>query len=260
VIQPQQIQVVASDTICVGQSTRLIASGADTYQWWPLHGLNNATVATPTAQPAVTTQYRVIGSDAYSCFSDTAFVTVVVGQQPIIDLGPDKQAASGTKILLTSNVVNGPIAQWIWSGNATSDLSCTTCAVPTLTVRTNASYTVRATTIYGCVATDTLHVKAFCTDAQVYIPNAFTPDGDGQNDVLMVRGTGIKLVKSFRIFNRWGQVVFERANFQANDVAQAWDGKLKGIPAPTDVYVYTCEVVCDNDTPFSYKGNITIIR
>ncbi len=260
VVQPQQIQVAAFDTICVGQNTRLLASGADAYQWWPLHGLDNATVATPIAQPAITTQYRVIGRDAYSCFSDTGYVTVVVGQQPMIDLGPDKQAASGTKIPLTSSVVNGPIAQWVWGGNATSDLSCTTCAVPTLTVRTNASYTVRATTIYGCVATDTLQVKAFCTDAQVYIPNAFTPDGDGQNDVLMVRGSGIKLVKSFRIFNRWGQVVFERANFQANDVAQAWDGKLKGIPAPTDVYVYTCEVVCDNDTPFSYKGNITIIR
>ena len=65
------------------------------------------------------------------------------------------------------------------------------------------------TNIYGCVATDTILINSFCKSAQVFIPNAFTPDGDGLNDILMVRGKGIT-VKSFRIFNRWGELVFER--------------------------------------------------
>jgi gliding motility-associated-like protein len=94
----------------------------------------------------------------------------------------------------------------------------------------------------------------------VYIANAFTPDGDGKNDYLFVQGKGIALVKSLRVFNRWGQVVFEGVNLAPNDVRAGWDGRIKGQPAGTDVYVYTAEVVCDNNVPYTYKGNTTLIR
>jgi hypothetical protein len=76
----------------------------------------------------------------------------------------------------------------------------------------------------------------------------------------MVRGKGIKLVKSFRIFNRWGQMVFDRANFQANEKDFGWDGKINGVPATPDVYVYTCEVLCEDDKAFTYKGNVAILK
>jgi gliding motility-associated-like protein len=88
----------------------------------------------------------------------------------------------------------------------------------------------------------------------------FTPDGDGVNDILMVRGSGINTVKSFRIFNRWGEVVFEKANFSPNDKSQGWDGTARGVKAPTDVYIYTCEVTCENGNSFVYKGNVAIIK
>jgi gliding motility-associated-like protein len=91
------------------------------------------------------------------------------------------------------------------------------------------SYIVKVTTAYGCSATDTIGIKVFCENAQVYIPNAFSPDGDGINDILMVRGKGIQAVKSFRVFNRWGEVVFERNNFPPYDPAFGWDGKIKGV-------------------------------
>ena len=94
----------------------------------------------------------------------------------------------------------------------------------------------------------------------MFIANAFTPDGDGVNDLLVVQGKGVRVINSFRIFNRWGQVVFEQTNFQPNDKSFGWDGKIKGVQAAADVYVYTCEVVCENDVPFVYKGNTSIIR
>jgi gliding motility-associated-like protein len=94
----------------------------------------------------------------------------------------------------------------------------------------------------------------------VFIPNAFTPNGDGFNDVLMVRASGIALVKTFRIFNRWGEVVFEKGNFQPNDPQYGWDGKIKGVESGPDVFVYTAEVVCENGTTFSYKGNVSILK
>jgi gliding motility-associated-like protein len=101
---------------------------------------------------------------------------------------------------------------------------------------------------------------AFCKSAQLFIPNAFTPDGDNVNDVFMVRSTGIASVKSFRIFNRYGEIVFEKYNFAPNTPAYGWDGNIngqKGIPA---VYVYIAEVVCENGTEYKKHGNVTLLR
>jgi gliding motility-associated-like protein len=106
---------------------------------------------------------------------------------------------------------------------------------------------------------DTVNVVTFCKNSEVFIANAITPDGDGINDILIVRGRGIT-VKSFRIFNRWGNLVFEKVGFQPNDPKYGWDGKVKGVPANPDVYVYVAEVVCDNGTPYLYKGNVTILK
>ncbi|MDB5251816.1 MAG: hypothetical protein JWP27_985, partial [Flaviaesturariibacter sp.] len=116
------------------------------------------------------------------------------------------------------------------------------------------------TTAFGCTGSDTITIKPFCTDVQAFVPNAFTPDGDGVNDILMVRGSGIAQVKTFRIFNRWGEVVFERGNFAPNNPAFGWDGKVKGIYGQPDVYVYTLEVICENGVPFTYKGNVSVLK
>ena len=92
------------------------------------------------------------------------------------------------------------------------------------------------------------------------MPNAFTPDGDGINDKLMVQGTGIQIIKSFRIFNRWGELVFERTNFSPGDPSCAWDGTVRGKPASSDVFVYVCEVLCDAGYPGIFKGNVGLIK
>ena len=76
----------------------------------------------------------------------------------------------------------------------------------------------------------------------------------------MVQGTGIKQVKSFRIFNRWGEVVFEKLNFSPGDPAFAWDGKIRGKLAPPDVFVYVCEVICEKGYPSIFKGNVAILK
>jgi hypothetical protein len=76
----------------------------------------------------------------------------------------------------------------------------------------------------------------------------------------MIRGKGLATVRYFRVFNRWGQLVFERSNFNANDPQHGWDGKINGIPANPDVYVYTAEVVCTAGSNFIRKGNVTLVR
>jgi gliding motility-associated-like protein len=258
VMQPFNVNVSGSDSICIGSSSTLVASGGTTYNWSPAASLNNSTSSTVVATPSVTTTYRVIGFDGANCFTDTAFVTVAVGQYPVVNLGPDQVVASGAAVTLTPAVQNGPITKWEWS--QAGGLSCTNCAQPVATILKDISYKVKATTAFGCSAEDTISFNTFCKDAQTFIPNAFTPDGDGINDVLMVRGSGIVTVKSFRIFNRWGEVVFERSNFVPNNPAFGWDGKINGIAGGPDVFVYTADVVCGNGTTFSYKGNVSLLK
>lgn len=257
---PQPIAVVATPIInlCIGQSAQLNATGAATYQWTPATFLNNANIQNPVATPPSTTVYRVIGSDANNCFRDTAFVTVAVGQYPVVNVGADRILATGQQITLTPTATNGPITTWRWS--PATDLSCANCPNPVLTPRKETCISVTATNAFGCSGSDTLCVRTFCESSQLFIPNAFTPDGDGINDRLVVKAQGVRTVRSFRIFNRWGQLVFEKANFPPNTDSHGWDGKVKGVAAPPDVYVYTCEVVCENDIPYTYKGNVAILK
>jgi gliding motility-associated-like protein len=252
------LQVFGNDSICIGQSTLLQAAGAATYIWSPSIGLSSTTTSNPVASPVNTTIYRVIGYDGHNCYSDTAFITVAIGKYPTVSLGTDLTLAAGTQYPLKTMITNGPISQWLWTPS--TDLNCGTCPLPVANIKKDISYMVKVTTAYGCSANDTISIKVFCSESQVFIANGFTPDGDGINDVLTVRGTGIAMVKHFRIFNRWGVVVFERDNFPPNNASYAWDGKVKGKEVPPDIFVYTAEVICENGNSFTYKGNISLIK
>jgi gliding motility-associated-like protein len=190
--------------------------------------------------------------------ADTVRLPIIVYPKLSIELGPDRILPTGYKLRLTSTITNGPVVRWQWT--PPTYLDCSTCSVPEATVKKEITYRAVAVTAHGCEASDTIAIKPICEDAQLFIPNVFSPDGDGINDVLMVRGQGIRLVKSFRIFNRWGAIVFERSNFSPNDKTNGWDGRVAGKPVAPDVYVYTCEAVCENDISFQRHGNITVIK
>ncbi len=257
VIKPFQMKVGPDDTLCIGEITNLEAFNARTYLWSPPTGLNGTNGSHPIAKPSVTTKYQVIGYDGYNCFTDTGYVLITVGPKPRVNLGPDKTLSTGTLLTLNAITQNGPIINYSWT--PAPELSCNNCPSPTTIVKYNSFFTVEVTNTFGCKASDTLMINPICKSAQVFIPNAFTPDGDGLNDILMVRGQGIT-IKSFRIFNRWGELVFEKENFYPNDPKFGWDGKVRGIPATPDVFVYTAEVFCDNGIPYTYKGNITVLK
>lgn len=258
VIRPFQMLVTPDDTLCLGQSTGLTASGASNYLWSPPRGLNQVNIANPVAKPPVTTLYRVVGFDGFGCFTDTNYIKITVGPNPTLNLGADITTTTGTTLTFNPVITGGPIVNWAWVP-PTAGLSCTNCPNPSVTVRDNSYYVLNITNNYGCITTDTIQIFVFCKSAQVFIPNAFTPDGDGLNDVLMVRGKGI-IVKTFRIFNRWGELVFEKTNFNPNDPVYGWDGKVRGVPATPDVFVYTAEVICDNGVIYTYKGNSTLLK
>jgi len=139
------------------------------------------------------------------------------------------------------------------------------CAEPQVTINSDMAAKVDAVNMFGCVASDTIYYKAFCSNGeQLFIPTGFSPDGDGINDVLMVQGRGI-IVEEFKVLNRWGQVIFDASsNTPPNIPTYGWDGYINGNrnnPAPPDVYVYFARVKCTaSNEEFKIKNNVTLIR
>jgi len=150
--------------------------------------------------------------------------------------------------------------EYAWTPSVDIKCNDAICSAPVATIKNNGCYYLKATNIYGCIGRDTICVKVFCQSSQVFLPNAFTPNGNAANAVFMVRASGISSVKSFRVFNRWGRIVFERNNFSPNSPEYGWNGLVNGKPADVGVYVYTVDVICENGLPYTYKGNVTLLK
>ena len=245
------------DTLCKGSSLKISASGAYTYVWSPATGLNSNTISTPTASPLVTTNYQVIGTDDKNCFSDTAYIPITVYDIPTVDAGPDKTINVGQTIDLVP-VISSDVIDVLWS--PTGSIFRSSYPAVTVKPRETTTYDVVVKNTGGCTARDNVTIYVICDGANVFIPNTFSPNGDGANDIFYPRGTGLFTIKSARIFNRWGEVVYEKAEFKANDASAGWNGTYKGRKLNTDVYIYVIEIVCDNNTLLVYKGNIALIN
>jgi gliding motility-associated-like protein len=249
----------ASFEICEGNSVDLNVSGTDKYSWLPDNTLSNTTINNPVATPIANTVYTVIGKDSNNCFTDTARIKVTVNPNPVVII-PDsaKEVLSGTTYTILASTGNdGPVnLEWL----PASGLSCFSCLQPTATVNNTVTYTLTATDARGCTGSDSITLIALCNKKSIYIPNTFSPNNDGVNDYFFPRANGSVLVKSLTIFNRWGQVVYDKRNFYANGSANGWDGKYNNVLQKPDVYVYIIKLVCANNETFTQQGNITLIH
>lgn len=115
-------------------------------------------------------------------------------------------------------------------------------------------YLVRMTSTVGCLTIDTLLVN-LNTAPVVFVPNAWTPNGDGHNDYLYPLTINITELKYFRVFNRWGQKVFE-----TNILGTGWDGNFNGRPQPIDVYTWTVEAVGSGGYIYKNSGKSALLR
>lgn len=260
VIVPEPIHLTTKKEydICKGATVQMNATGAATYRWiGSTSGLNNLSIPNPVASPNNNISYTLVGYDVYNCYTDTANIIVNVRSLPVVNAGPDREVSMGSENTLTLTTSND-VTKWQWTPS--SFLSCTNCAAPISKPYGTTTYIVTVFNQYNCEAKDTVMIKAFCKDAGVYIPDAFTPNNDGKNDVFAVTGTGIGKVKSFVIYNRWGETIFQKKNFFIGDISAAWNGKYKGVEAPADAYVYFAELECEAGQVIQRKGTVTLIR
>ncbi len=258
VIQPATVVASAADTLCKGEAANLLATGADQYAWYPSTGLSNAAIANPLAKPDTTTRYMVVGSDFKNCFSDTAYVAVKVYPMPVFNITTVNQTLSAGNSITLSTSSSPDITNWKWFPS--TGLNCVNCPEPIATPSVNITYHATAVNQGGCKAEDEITIHIFCSQGNLYMPNTFSPNGDGANDVFFPRGKGIQGVKRLVVFNRWGNLIYQKSNFSINDAGAGWDGKFNGQPANADVYAYQIDVICVDGELFSFKGDIALIR
>ncbi|MCH8902832.1 MAG: gliding motility-associated C-terminal domain-containing protein [Bacteroidetes bacterium] len=243
--------IASNDTlICAGDMVQLNAAGGTLFTWSPGIGLSDTAIANPNASPDTSTLYTVIVSNG-SC-EDTAFVTITVNPLPVANAGANVTITIGSDTVL---IATGG-GNYSWSPS--TGLSCTDCPNPTANPVVTTTYTVVVTDAFGCTKTDS--VTVFVDDAQpcglasLFIPNAFTPNGDSQNDVLKIFGEGF-VVNKFIIYDRWGEQVFSA---QGNDID--WDGRYRGEFLNAGVFAYYLELLCPNNEVIIRQGDITLIR
>jgi gliding motility-associated-like protein len=198
---------------------------------------------------------RLIVTNSTGC-TDTVDQTVVVYPLPLIEAGPTKIIGAGSSFAI--NPTGSPVIDYLWS--PATGLSCTTCYNTVTTPKNTTTYTIKVTDANGCINTDNITIVVICNDKNVFIPNTFSPNNDGVNDWFFPRGTGLFAIQSMRIFNRWGEMVFQKVNLFPNDQLAGWNGKYNGKTLNADVYTYIIEIVCENSQILSYKGNITLIQ
>jgi gliding motility-associated-like protein len=260
------VNVSGPDSVCLGQSTQLTASGASIYEWTPAEGLSNPNIANPLAKPDASQiggglssviTYQVTGYDSKKCFSDTKTVNITAFNYPVLTLVPNATINVGGSYQINATATTNIVSlNWIPSNT----LSCNNCLAPLATPTKTTKYDLTALNDGGCATTDSIRIQVICNGANFFVPNTFSPNGDGVNDYFIINGVGLNVIPSITIYNRWGQVVFQKSNFAPNTAANAWDGTFNGKPAPSDVYIYTIQILCDNATLIPYHGNITLIR
>ena len=252
----------ARDTsTCLGNEVNLSVINLSpytlTYSWTPVASIiSGENTSSPIVNPNSATKYTVNAQNIYGCTtSDTAWVTPSGFNTNNINIWSDKDTLfDGEGTYLHVEPSSGFTYQWspnLFIDNITS-------ASPFVTPFTTITYNLLLTeTSSGCSYSKSITIYAYeiiCGEPDIFIPNAFTPNADGENDVLYVRGNNIRKML-LKIYDRWGELVFE-----TDQQSKGWDGTYKGELVEPAVFVYYLTATCIDEQEYFKKGNITVIR
>ncbi|RYZ49717.1 MAG: gliding motility-associated C-terminal domain-containing protein [Sphingobacteriales bacterium] len=252
-VVPYPVAVAEPDTtLCSGFSTRLQASGGSIYSWWPETYLSNPAVANPmVVTPAQTRLYTVTVTDTLGCpkpVKDSVLVSVIPPLNVRIPYN-DTALVDGQSIVLA---VSGAVS-YQWSPNQW--LSSSIIPNPTAKPRDNIVYHVVGSDENGCMARDSISITLYDIPYGMHVPTAFTPNGDGNNDIARPILLGMKSLSYFNIFNRFGQLVFS-----TTEQGKGWDGIYKGKPQDPATFVWMAEGVSFKGEKITRKGYVVLIR
>lgn len=237
----------ADITICENTSTVLQAAGGVNYLWTPATGLSNAEIVNPVASPLATTTYTVFVTNQFNCDAkDTVIVTVI--KKPVANAGPDKKITEGQSIQLDGKAGGDTNIVYFWT--PAQFINNTSVLTPVVNPINDFIYTLHVLSGNGCgAAADDVFVRVF---KKINIPNAFSPNGDGINDVWNIEALETYPESTTQVFNRYGQLVFRSQGY-----SKPWDGRYNGQPMPFGTYYY----IIDRKNNFPLlSGWVMIIR
>ena len=265
-IDPQghpTITISASDTaVCAGTPIDFTSSvqnaAPDPGLDWMANGLpvgDTLSTYVDSSASGGEVVYCLINSDASCGLAKSNSIAVTVYPLPSVAPGQVFNIPYGKNLQLDP-VITGDIAVYAWS--PATGLSDTAIRDPVANAVGTTVYTLSLTSFGGCKATGVITVDVY---TPLSIPNAFTPNGDGRNDIFYVLGgpTG-SLVKAFAVFDRWGQCVFQVKDVSPGDPAFGWNGYIHGAPAPSGAYVYMVSMQFQGGSSQTYKGAVMLIR
>lgn len=229
-------------TVCSTQEIQLFSSGGSVVKWEPQNEVYQTLNGNFTA-PTQSTTYTVTIENTFGCQADT-FINVDVNPLPFLEAGGDQWANYNNLTLEATGV-----GTFNWSPSIF--LSCDTCQKTLALPDQTTTYTVSLRDSAGCVNTDELTIFV---PAEIYAPNAFTPNGDDKNELFLLKTYQIDKFY-LQIFNRWGQLLF-----QTEDKTKGWDGYYKGVLSKNDVYIWKVKYTTLSGERDSMNGTVTLVR
>ncbi len=236
--------------ICEGATLHLSATGNGNYNWSPAAGLSDTHIADPVVTPADSVQYKVVLTNSFGC-KDSALVNINVYKRLVISAGTDKAILLGDTVLLDGSVY-GTAINYSWSSSV-GLVDHPFEVQPAVSPAVDTRYTLKAVSSVGCgSANASVTVKVF---KDLFLPTAFTPNGDGLNDVYHLVVPGSYQLLSFIIYNRYGGKVFSTTSTNI-----AWDGTIAGQPQDAGQYVYYLQIKHPSGKKITRKGTILLLK
>jgi len=239
-------------TICQGNSVQLLATGGSIYSWSPAAFLSSRVIPDPVCiNPTASIRYVVTVTDTLGCPKPVRDTVVVTVDRITADAGPrDTSVVLGQPLLLhatgSTNYLWSP-AQW---------LNNIGIASPVALPQNNIEYIVRVSNNFGCFAFDSIRVHVYFIEPSFYVPNAFTPNGDGKNDLFRPIAIGMKSIDAFRVYNRWGQLLYSSTDMNGG----GWDGTFGGRGQDPATYVWYAEGTDYKNNKIKKRGTVILIR
>jgi gliding motility-associated-like protein len=225
---------------------------------WLVNGMPTSDISNVYRSDTLTSGdvvYCLITSDASCGLAKSNNIPVTVYPSPSVTAGQVFNIPYGQALQLNP-VISGDIVSYNWSPGA--GLSDSTIADPVADPRYSTTYTLQVVAPGGCKAPGEVTVYVY---TPLTLPNAFTPNGDGRNDIFYVLGGPEgSVVKNLSIFDRWGQEVFQVHGGAPGDPAFGWNGRYRGNPAPVGVYVYEVVMGYPGGKVQTYKGTVVLVR
>jgi len=258
---PSDISLALDDPTCFGDADgSLIISGVVGGTPPYLYSFNGQPFGSQAAFLGLPAgNYPVVVQDAIGCEYELE-AALEDGNDLTVDLGGDQTVKLGEEVVLLAqaSVSESEIAALRW--NASDSLSCMDCLRASVVPSASGSYFIEIVDENGCVASDQVIIFV---DKQrnLYVPNVFSPNGDGQNDVFMAfAGPEVVNIRSFLVFNRWGESVFEIYNFPPNDPVYGWDGTYRSELYNGAVFTWFAEVEFVDGAVELFQGDVVLMR